>query len=173
MIEKHISIFRTIQSNPGVAATPPPFSKKRQKASNLFSLVFAKMDGRTDIETDGPIYGQTKREMDTHLFSQPTSSMPWGRRSAIWDPGDPHQTPQTAIHTPKATQFSLSTFNVVKDLPLALKLPMTPTFFLNPFHPCHGCVDWPSGNPGAPSDPQNCHTYPQSNPIFFIHFQSR
>ena len=115
MIEKHISIFRTIQSNPGVAATPPPFSKKRQKASNLFSLVFAKMDGRMDIETDRPIYGQTKREMDTHLFSQPTSSMPWGRRSAIWDPGDPHQTPQTAIHTTKATQFSLSTFNVGKD----------------------------------------------------------
>ena len=37
---------------------------------------------------------------DTHLFSQPTSSMPWGHRSAIWDPGGPHQTPQTAIHTP-------------------------------------------------------------------------
>ena len=52
---------------------------------------------------------------DTHLFSQPTSSMPWGRRSAIWDPGGPHQTPQTAIHTPKVTQFSLSTFNVGKD----------------------------------------------------------
>ena len=63
------------------------------------------MDGWTDIETDGPIYGQTKREMDTHLFSQPTSSMPWGRRSAIWDPGGPHQTPQTAIHTPKVTYF--------------------------------------------------------------------
>ena len=110
---------------------------------------------------------------DTHLFSQPPSSMPWGRRSTIWDPGGPHQTPQTAIHTPKATQFSLSTFNIVKDLPLALKLPMTPTFFLNTLHPCHGGVDWPSGNPGAPSDPQNCHTYPQSNLIFFIHFQSR
>ena len=52
---------------------------------------------------------------DTHLFSQPTSSMPWGRRSAIWDPGDPYQTPQTAIHSLKATQFSLSTFNVGKD----------------------------------------------------------
>ena len=52
---------------------------------------------------------------DTHLFSQPTSSMPWGRQSAIWDPGGPHQTPQTAIHTPKVTQFSLSTFNVGKD----------------------------------------------------------
>ena len=36
---------------------------------------------------------------DTHLFSQPTSSLPWGRRLAIWDPGGPHQTPQTAIHT--------------------------------------------------------------------------
>ena len=116
MIEKHISIFRTIQSNPGVAAPPPPFSKKRQKASNLFSLVFAKMNGWTDIETDGPIYGQTKREMDTHLFSQPTSSMLWGRRLAIWDPGDPHQPPQTTIHTTKATQFSLTTFNVGKDL---------------------------------------------------------
>ena len=52
---------------------------------------------------------------DTHLFSQPTSSMPWGCRSAIWDPRGPHQTPQTAIHTLKATQFSLSTFNVGKD----------------------------------------------------------
>ena len=52
---------------------------------------------------------------DTHLFSQPPSSMPWGRRSTIWDPGGPHQTPQTAIDTPKATQFSLSTLNVGKD----------------------------------------------------------
>ena len=42
---------------------------------------------------------------DTHLFSQPTSSMPWGRRLAIWDPRGPHQTPQTAIHTPKVTYF--------------------------------------------------------------------
>ena len=42
---------------------------------------------------------------DTHLFSQPTSSMEWGRRSAIWDPGDPHQTPQTAIRTPKGPSF--------------------------------------------------------------------
>ena len=40
---------------------------------------------------------------DTHLFSQPTSSMPWGRRLAIWDPWGPHQTPQTAIYTPKVT----------------------------------------------------------------------
>ena len=52
---------------------------------------------------------------DTHLFSQPTSFIPGGRRSVIWDPGGPHQTPQTAIHTPRATQFSLSTFNVGKD----------------------------------------------------------
>ena len=52
---------------------------------------------------------------DTHLFSQPTSSMPWGHRSAIWDPRGPHQTPQTAIHSTKATQFSLSTLNVGKD----------------------------------------------------------
>ena len=41
--------------------------------------------------------------------------MPWGHQLAIWDPGGPHQTPQTAIHTPKVTQFSLSTFNVGKD----------------------------------------------------------
>ena len=33
---------------------------------------------------------------DTHLFSQPTSSMPWGHQLAIRDPGGPHQTPQTA-----------------------------------------------------------------------------
>ena len=52
---------------------------------------------------------------DTHLFSQPTLSMPWGHRSAIWDPGGPHQTPQTTIRTLKATQFSLSTFNIGKD----------------------------------------------------------
>ena len=52
---------------------------------------------------------------DTHLFSQPTLSMPWGHRSAIWDPGGPHQTPQTAIHTPTATQFSLFTLNVGRD----------------------------------------------------------
>ena len=29
--------------------------------------------------------------------------MPWGCRSAIWDPRGPYQTPQTAIHTPKVT----------------------------------------------------------------------
>ena len=52
---------------------------------------------------------------DTHFFSQPTPSMPWGRRSTIWDPRGPHQTPQTAIRTPKATQSSLSTVNVGKD----------------------------------------------------------
>ena len=52
---------------------------------------------------------------DTHLFSQPTSSMPGECRLAIWDPGGTHQTPQTSMHTPKATQFSLSTFNVGKD----------------------------------------------------------
>ena len=55
---------------------------------------------------------------DAHLFFQPTSSMPWGRRSTIWDPmgpRGPHQTLQTPIHTPKVTQFSLSTLNVGKD----------------------------------------------------------
>ena len=52
---------------------------------------------------------------DTHIFSQTTSTMPWGCRSIVWNPRGPHQTPQTAIHTLKATQFSLSTFNVGKD----------------------------------------------------------
>ena len=56
-------------------------------------------------------YSCPKIANDTHHFSQPTSSMPLGTRSAIWDPGGPHQTPQTAIHTPKVTQFSLYTFN--------------------------------------------------------------
>ena len=164
MIEKHISIFRTIQSNPGVAATPPPFSKKRQKASNLFSLVFAKMDRRTDIETDGPIYGQTKREMDTHLFSQPTSSMLWGRRSAIWDPGDPCQTPQTAIHTPEATQISSSTFNICKDLSSRPKIADDTHFFSQPTSSmpwgCRLAIWDPIRSPKPPSIPLKRPNFP-------------
>ena len=90
---------------------------------------------------------------DTHLFSQPPSSMPWGRRSTIWDPGGPHQTPQTAVHTPKATQFSLSTCNVGKDPSSCPKIANDTIFFLNPLHPCQGGVGWPSGTPGAPIRP--------------------
>ena len=56
---------------------------------------------------------------DTHLFSQPTSSMPGGRRSAIWDPGGPHQTPQTAIHTPKVTYFK-ETYNKENQVALGV-----------------------------------------------------
>ena len=32
MIEKHILIFRTLQSNPGVAATPPPIQVEIDKS---------------------------------------------------------------------------------------------------------------------------------------------
>jgi hypothetical protein len=103
---------------------------------------------------------------DTHLFSQPTSSVPWWRRSAIWDPGGPHQTPQTAIHTPKATQFTIATFNVGKDLSSCPKSPMTPIFFLNPLHPCHGGIDWPSGTPGAPIRPPKPPYIPPKRPDF-------
>merc|ERR1711888_167740 len=39
---------------------------------------------------------------------------------------------------------------------------MTPIFFLNPLHLCHGRVNRPSGTPGAPSDPPNRHTYPKA-----------
>ena len=42
-----------------------------------------------------------------HLFfSQPTSPMARGHVSAIWDPGDPHQSPQTTIFTPETSTFS-------------------------------------------------------------------
>ena len=58
--------------------------------------------------------------------------MPWGHQLAIWDPGGPHQTPQTAIHTPKATRFSLSTFNVGKDLSSCPEIANDTHFFSQP-----------------------------------------
>ena len=93
---------------------------------------------------------------DTHLFSQPTSSMPWGRRSAIWDPGGPHQTPQTAIHTPKATQFSLSTFNVGKDPSSHPKIANDTHLFSQP------TSSMPRGRRSAIWDPGGSHQTPQT-----------
>ena len=92
---------------------------------------------------------------DTHLLSQPTLSMPWGHRSTIWDPGDPNQTPQTAIHNPKATQISLSTLNVGKDPISRPKIANVTHLFSQP------TSSMPSGRRstiwtlGAPSDPPN------------------
>ena len=90
---------------------------------------------------------------DTNLFSQPTSSMPWGRRLAIWDPRGPHQTPQTAIHTPKVTRFSLATFNVGKDLSSRPEIANDTHFFSQPTSSMPWGVDWPSGTLGAPTRP--------------------
>ena len=56
---------------------------------------------------------------DTHLFSQPTSSMPWGRRLAIWDPGGFHQTPQIAKHIPKVT-YVKETYNKENQVALGV-----------------------------------------------------
>ena len=93
---------------------------------------------------------------DTHLFSQPTSSMPWGRRSAIWDPGGPHQTPQTAIHTPKAAQFSLSTFNIGKDPSSCPKISIDTHLFSQP------TSSMPWGRRSAIWDPGGPHQTPQT-----------
>ena len=93
---------------------------------------------------------------DTHLFSQPPSSMPWGRRSTIWDPGGPHQTPQTAIHTPKATQFSLSTFNVGKDPSSCPKIANDTHLFSQP------TSSMPWGRRSAIWDPRGPHQTPQT-----------
>ena len=110
---------------------------------------------------------------DTHLFSQPPSSMPWGRRSTIWDPGGPHQTPQTAIDTPKATQFSLSTLNVGKDPISCPKIAKDTHLFSQP------TSSMPLGrrstiwDPGGPHQTLKKPFIPRSNPIFLIHFQCR
>ena len=42
---------------------------------------------------------------DTHLFSQPTSSMPWGRRSTIWDPRAPIRPPKPPYIPPQQPDF--------------------------------------------------------------------
>ena len=42
---------------------------------------------------------------DTHLFSQPTSSMPWGHRLTIWDPGGPISSPKPPYIPPKGPNF--------------------------------------------------------------------
>ena len=93
---------------------------------------------------------------DTNLFSQPTSSMPWGRRSAIWDPGGPHQTPQTAIHTPTATQFSLFTLNVGRDPSSRPKIANDTHLFSQP------TSSMPWGCRSAIWDPRGPHQTPQT-----------
>ena len=45
--------------------------------------------------------------------------MPWGCISAIWDPRGPHQTPQTAIHTPKVT-YVKETYNKENQVALGV-----------------------------------------------------
>ena len=90
------------------------------------------------------------------FFSQPTSSVPWWRRSAIWDPRGPHQTPQTAIHTPKATQFSLSTFNVGKDASSCPKIANETHLFFQP------TSSMPGGRRLAIRDPGGPHQTPQT-----------
>ena len=103
---------------------------------------------------------------DTHLFSQPTSFMPGGRRLAIWDPWGPHQTLQIAIHTPNVTQFSLSSFNVGKDPSSCPKIANDTHLFSQPTHPCHGGVYRRSGTPGAPIRPPKPPYIPPKRPNY-------
>ena len=93
-----------------------------------------------------------KNANDTPLFSQPTSSMPLGHRSTIWDPGGPHPTPQTSIHTPKTTQFALSTLNVGQDPSSCLKI-------VNDTHPfSHPTSTMSWGRRSTIWDPMGPHT---------------
>ena len=51
-----------------------------------------------------------------HLFfSHPTSPVARGHALAIWDPGDPHWSPQTTIFTPETNPLSLAAFQESKD----------------------------------------------------------
>merc|ERR1712212_32508 len=79
---------------PGTPGTPirPPQTAIHTPKATQFSL--------STFNVGKDPSSRPKIANDTHLFSQPMSSMPWGRRSAIWDPGGPYQTLTTAIHTP-------------------------------------------------------------------------
>ena len=57
-----------------------------------------------------------KPPMTPIFFLSPLHSCHGGIDRPSGTQGAPHQTSQTAIHTPGVTQFSLSTFNVGKDL---------------------------------------------------------
>ena len=59
MIEKHTSIFRALQGNQGVAATPP--SPKRGKKGLKSTLINFYLDGQTEGRTDGLTDWQTGR----------------------------------------------------------------------------------------------------------------
>ena len=67
MIEKHTSIFRALQGNQGVAATPPPLQKEAKKGlkSTLISFYLdGQTDGRRDGGTDQRTNGPTDRWTD-------------------------------------------------------------------------------------------------------------
>ena len=62
-----------------------------------------------------------------HLFpSHPTSPVARGHVSAIWDPGYPHQSPQTTIITPKTSPLSLVVSKRVRTSNTLWKLPNAP-----------------------------------------------
>ena len=68
-----------------------------------------------------------------------------GHVSAIWNPGDPHQSPQTTIFTPETIPFSLAAFQEGNTLNTAKY-----TFScLNPPHPWNRAIYRPSGTLGT------------------------
>ena len=77
-----------------------------------------------------------------HFYSQPTLPVAKGHVVVIWDPGDPHQSPQTTKFTPETSLYS-STSNCLS------KLPNEP-FFPNPPQMWQGAMYWPSGTLGTP-----------------------
>ena len=82
--------------------------------------------------------------------------MPLGHRSTIWDPGGPHPTPQTSIHTPKTTQFALSTLNVGQVPSSCLKI-------VNDTHPfSHPTSTMSWGRRSTIWDPMGPHQIPQT-----------
>ena len=115
--------------------------------TNLFSSA-------TFQESQGPVILSLNCQM--HLFiSQPTSPVARSHVSAVWDPGDPHRSPQTTIFTPKTSLFSLAAFQKVRTSNSLSKLPNAS--FLLSTHLTHGkgpCISH-LGPRGPPLEPPN------------------
>ena len=89
------------------------------------------------------------------FFSHPTPPMVRGHASAIWDPGDPHWSPQTTIFTPKTSPLSLAAFQKGKDQLYSLE---TAKYT---FSSLTGEVGFFGGSDGGPQGPR----WPMHQPL--------